>query len=119
MDTRTDFFKTFMQSTCQKRVTICEIYDKDNNLLSRESNRCNPTGGTCHRLDTSNTKKDYPTESHCNWEHAEARAVKSLPKGSEPYMAILYGHDFYCDDCEKKLKDSGVQVLRIENLKQR
>lgn len=103
------------ESTCQKRVTVVEIYDKENNLLSRESNRCSPNDGTCQRLSMANNKENYPVESTCNWTHAEINAIASLPVGSLPYKSILYGHDFYCDKCEKALKNIGVIVFEIEN----
>ena len=106
------FEKVQQESTCQKRITVCEIYDENDILLSRESNRCNPTDGICSRLNINNTKSDYPLES-CNWSHAEVNAIKALPVNSKPYKSILYGHDFYCQACEDALKNSGVQLLEI------
>ena len=99
------------ESTCQKRKTICDIYDKDGNLLSRESNRCAPTGGVCHRLGVVQNKENYDKESSCNWTHAEINAINNLPAGSAPYKSVLYGHSFYCDNCENALKGAGVEVL--------
>lgn len=101
------------ESTCQKRITMVEIYDEQNNLLSRESNRCNPSGGTCHRIGVFNGKENYPADSHCNWTHAEIMAIKSLPENSKPYKAILYGHDFYCEPCETALKNVGVKIFEV------
>lgn len=96
------------ESTCQKRLTITEIYDDKGNLLARESNRCNPSGGTCHRLSLVQSKSEYDTESHCNWIHSEINAIKSLPKDCRPYKAICYGHTFFCDACEQELRNIGV-----------
>lgn len=101
------------ESTCQKRTTIVELYDQTGNLLSRESNRCNPTGGTCHRLGLVQTKEGYDIHSHCNWTHAEVNALAALPAGAIPYRALLYGHSFYCDNCEGQLRKAGVQVLDV------
>lgn len=101
------------ESTCQKRKVVCEIYDRDGNILARESNRCNPEGGTCHRLETTNTKSDYPVSSECNWSHAEVQAIRALPLWSKPYRSVLYGHTFYCGACEESLRTAGVEVLEI------
>ena len=101
------------ESTCQKRVTICEIFDKEGNLLSRESNRCSPDGGICHRLEVNQGKDNYDVNSQCNWHHAEQRAVSLLPIGSNAYRSVLYGHSFYCDACESALRGSGVEILDI------
>lgn len=113
--------KTFeevkQESTCQKRITICEIYDKDNNLLSRESNRCEPTNGVCARVGVVQTKDNYDRNSFCNWTHAEIRAISSLPVQSQPYLSVLYGHDFYCDSCEEALKKAGVIELTVSQQK--
>lgn len=102
------FDEVYKESTCQKRVTITEIYDKKGTLLSRASNRCNPEGGFCHRLETKQTKDEYPIESSCNWTHSEIMAIKSLPDNCNPYKAICYGHTFFCDNCENELKKIGV-----------
>lgn len=99
------------ESTCQKRVTVCEIFDKDGKLLSRESNRCNPDGGMCHRLGIVQDKNNYDTDSHCNWTHAEINAIANLPIGASPFKAVLHGHSFYCDACESALKSVGVIEL--------
>lgn len=101
------------ESTCQKRATVCVIYDVDDDILACESNRCAPPNGICVRIGVSNTKADYPVESSCNWTHAEQRAVAALPRGSRPHRALLFGHDFYCDACETALRAAGVVVLEV------
>ena len=101
------------ESTCQKRITICEIYDESGILLSRQSNRCNPKDGICQRLGIIQNKENYDIESTCNWIHAEINAINNLPKQSLPYKSILYGHDFYCNNCEIKLIENGVKILEI------
>lgn len=102
------FNTVISESTCQKRITVCEIYDENNKLLSRESNRCNPDGGVCHRLFLVQDKGAYDKESRCNWTHAEINAINNLPQNSNPYKAVLYGHDFFCDSCEKELRKIGI-----------
>lgn len=104
------------ESTCQKRITVCELYDENNNLLTRESNRCEPYGGTCHRLGTIQNKDNYDIESSCNWIHAEMMAVQRMSKNVAPHKAILYGHDFYCTACEDALKVAGVKIFEIQKL---
>ncbi len=101
------------ESTCQKRKVICEIYDDKGNLLARESNRCNPEGGICHRLGVVQDKTNYDTESSCNWVHAEINAINALPIGSKPKTAYLYGHTFFCSACEEKLKEVGVEDFNL------
>jgi deoxycytidylate deaminase len=107
------FQQAHAESTCQKRVTVVELYDAAGNLLARESNRCAPEGGTCHRLGVVQGKENYDVHSHCNWTHAEINALAALPKGARPYTAKLYGHSFYCDACEAALRAAGVQKLLI------
>lgn len=100
-------------STCQKRVTVCDIYNKEGVLIGRGSNRCNPDGGTCHRLNLVQGKENYDVHSHCNWTHAEIMAIQSLTGDERPYRAVLWGHHFYCDACEEALKNVGVEVFEI------
>ena len=102
------------QSTCQKRVTVVALFDVDGKLLSIGSNRCDPPGGVCERLGITNAKADYPSAS-CNWVHAEVMALGSLPLGSLPHEAVLWGHDFFCGECEKALRARGVEVLRVSD----
>lgn len=104
------------RSTCQKRITVCVIYDRDGDVLSVESNRCDPEGGRCHRMGLIQTKGDYDTTSQCNWTHAEMMALKSLPEGSKPYCAVIYGHTFLCDPCEQSLKEAGVEIFETKEL---
>lgn len=108
-----EFIQAYHESTCQKRVTVVALLDKDGNVLSRESNRCNPDGGTCHRLGIVQNVNNYDVHSSCNWTHAEIMAIKALPEGARPYKAILYGHDFYCQTCENALKAAGVEEFEI------
>ncbi len=100
------------ESTCQKRQTVCEIYDLDWNILSRESNRCSPDG-TCHRLGLVQVKAGYDVVSLCNWTHAEMMAINALPERVRPYRAVLHGHNFFCDACEQALRSVGVRVLYV------
>lgn len=102
-----------LESTCQKRIIICEIYDKQNNLLARESNRCSPEGGICHRLGVVQNKDNYDKTSSCNWFHAEMNALHALQEGAKPYKAIIYGHNFICDNCENELLNHGVEKLEV------
>jgi deoxycytidylate deaminase len=103
--------RVMSESTCLKRITVCEIYDKAGNLLSRESNRCDH-GGECKRMGVTNTKSNYPADG-CNWTHAEVKSIAAVPKGSNPYKAVLYGHSFYCEPCETALKSVGIKILEI------
>ena len=110
-----DFNTVVSESTCQKRITICELYDINGVLLSRESNRCEPDGGVCTRLDVIQNKENYDRDSNCNWTHAEIRAISALPTGSKPVLSILYGHEFYCNNCETELKKVGIIKLAINH----
>lgn len=101
------------ESTCQKRTVVCELFDEQGELLARESNRCTPNGGICQRLEVHQNKDSYDVVSHCNWTHAEIMAINALPVGSQPYRALLRGHDFYCIQCENSLKKVGIQIFGI------
>lgn len=108
-----DFELVVAESTCQKRVVVCELYDDQGVLLSRQSNRCNPANGICSRLNIVQNKESYDVHSTCNWTHAEIMAIQNLPENSNPVTAILYGHDFYCGSCEEALKSIGITSLKI------
>jgi hypothetical protein len=101
------------ESTCRKRVTLCVIYDARGTVLACESNRCAPPNGECTRMSVANGKADYPSTSTCNWSHAEQRAAQAVPVGSVPTVAVLYGHDFVCGDCEAALKAIGVTTINV------
>jgi deoxycytidylate deaminase len=107
------FLEVKLESTCQKRVTVVEIFDKEGKLLSRESNRCDPNNGECSRIGVVQNKDNYDVHSTCNWTHAEIMAIQALPEGSKPYMAVLYGHSFYCTPCEQALRDVGVVEFKV------
>jgi deoxycytidylate deaminase len=113
MSTIKSFEQAHGESTCQKRVTVVELYDAAGNLLARESNRCAPSGGTCHRLGVMQGKENYDVNSHCNWTHAEINALNALPKGAVPKTAMLWGHSFYCDACEWALRAAGVETFGV------
>jgi deoxycytidylate deaminase len=102
------FSKCLEESTCKKRKVVCELYDIDGNLLIRESNRCSPNNGICCRLNINQDKNNYDAESSCNWIHAEINAINNLQIGLIPFKAVVYGHSFFCDNCEKELRKIGV-----------
>lgn len=103
------------ESTCQKRKVVCCLYDKKGNLISVESNRCSPEGGTCHRLGLVQSQEGYDTESSCNWLHAEINALENIVDDKIPYKARLIGHDFFCQPCLNQLKLAGVQEFEVIN----
>lgn len=105
------FINVAAESTCLKRVTVCELFAADGSLLARESNRCDPPDGKCCRLETQNSRGDYPSHSDCRWTHAEAMALRACD--GRPGHAILYGHDFVCPDCEAALRAAGVSVITV------
>jgi deoxycytidylate deaminase len=95
------------ESTCQKRSVVCVLLDKNNQPVAVESNRCAPEG-VCPRLSIITNKANYPADT-CNSEHAEVRAMKLAKR--LPETAIIYGHTFFCDDCENFLRGMGVTNL--------
>jgi len=105
------FAQVVLESTCQKRVTVCELFSADGALLARESNRCKPPGGVCQRLGVSNGQVDYPDASPCNWTHAEMVALEACR--GVPTKAVIYGHDFACPSCELALRTAGVEQIEI------
>ena len=101
------------ESTCLKRVVVCEIYDGQGELLARESNRCNPPDGKCCRMGAVSVQSGYPEASDCMWTHAEEMAILSLPDRSSPTRATVYGHSFPCPPCERKLRAAGVKDIYV------
>jgi deoxycytidylate deaminase len=101
------------ESTCQKRVVVCELYDAEGSLLARESNRCSPPNGQCCRIGLVSQKETYAEQSGCNWTHAEEMALNAMPPGSQPKMAIIHGHSFPCPSCEFKLRNAGITDVGV------
>lgn len=104
-----------LESTCRKRVVVCELYDIHGKLIACESNRCDPPGGQCTRMGVVNGQADYPAESTCNWTHAEIMALQAVGSSNAPHRAVIYGHDFPCPRCEASLRAAGVVVIEVEN----
>jgi len=96
-----------MESTCQKRKVICILLDKDEKIVAIESNHCNPPNGVCAQLNMVTAKETYPP-NRCNSEHAEVRALKLAKR--MPKYAVLIGHKFLCDDCERLLTSYGIEL---------
>lgn len=109
----TSFEQAVTESTCRKRIVVCELYDAEGTLLARASNRCNPPGGICARMERQDGQATYPTHSECGWTHAEVMAVAALTAGISPTRAILYGHDFPCPACEDALRKAGVIDIEV------
>lgn len=101
------------RSTCQKRKVACVLVSRNGRVVSYGVNTCQPEGGVCHRLGLVQSKENYDVNSNCNWIHAEIDAIKNLPDGYKPFMAYLYGHDFFCGECEKALEAKGVEIFNI------
>lgn len=101
-----------LESTCQKRIVICALFDKYGNLLSIGTNHCTPPDGGCVRLGTVSTKAGY-SNAGCNSTHAEEEALNALQEGQQAHIAQIYGHDFACRPCEEKLRAHGVQDISI------
>jgi hypothetical protein len=40
-------------------------------------------------------------------------ALSALQPGDKPHYAVVYGHSFICDNCEKALKAAGVQHMEV------
>lgn len=102
-----EFQKTINASTCQKRAVVCILVDKNEKVVAVESSRCSPPNGLCPRLSLVTNKENYPPNL-CNTEHAEVRALKLAKR--IPKRAILIGHTFFCDDCERLLKSYGIEL---------
>lgn len=105
------YTEAVQESTCRKRLVICEIYNEAGELLARESNRCDPEGGKCRRIGVVQGKQDYPYESECNWTHAEIMAIRALPPDATPKSAVIYGHEFACNSCQSALSAAGVEYV--------
>lgn len=99
--------QAILEATCQKRVVVCLLFDKVGQVVAVESNRCSPPNGVCPRLDLVTSKENYPP-NHCNSEHAEVRALKLAKR--MPTHAVLSGHSFFCDDCERLLRSYGIEL---------
>lgn len=108
--------KIAAESTCKKRSVVCVLLSEEGEILACETNLCFPLKGCCTRLNTVNQKVDYPAVSDCNWVHAEVRALSCLEEDDKPYTALIYGHNFVCPECERKLRAAGVKDIQLIHL---
>lgn len=99
-------------SNCQKRVTVCILYDKECRLAGFGYNRCAPPTSGCARLTLSQSKSNY-TGDECETIHAEIMALRSIHPKRPPVAAVVYGHEFACPPCEKALRDAGILHIEI------
>jgi deoxycytidylate deaminase len=100
------------RSTCQKRVIVCALYDRDGELLSVGWNSCAPPNGQCVRLGVRQPEAVY-TGTECNSIHGEVQAWHNLPPGAKPYRCVAWGHEFSCAPCQKFLRARGVEVIEV------
>lgn len=101
------------ESTCKKRPVVCILLSKDGRVVSSGANTCDPPNGFCTRLGMSQDKENYDITSTCNWSHSEIQAIANIPAGFKAYKAVLKGHDFFCQPCEDKLKEIGVEEFEV------
>lgn len=100
-------------SNCQKRVVVCILYDKDDNIVGTGFNSCTPPEGVCARLQMTQGKTGY-TGTECNSTHSEAQALFNMNKaGKKAVRAEVYGHNFACGACEKLLHEAGIYDIKI------
>lgn len=99
-------------STCQKRVIICALYDREGRLLSLGWNSCTPPGHHCVRLGLQQSQATY-TGTECNSIHGEVQAWHNLPAGAQPYRCVTWGHEFSCQPCQRFLRERGVEVIAV------
>lgn len=99
-------------SNCQKRVTVCILFDTENRPAGFGYNFCAPPTPICPRLGLSQTKEKY-TGTECETIHAEIMALRSTHPKRPPISAVLYGHDFVCLECEEALKKARIKNIQV------
>lgn len=98
---------------CAKQRVRCEIYCLDGSIIYGE-NYCGQPQETCPREAGEGYEK---CKSICQQVgHAEQVAVKNaMGKDCTGAMAVLYGHTYFCMDCQHALFDAGVTYLKRGN----
>ena len=96
---------------CEKRTVQCWLFDDSGILIAYGRNQCAPVG-KCARLDITQSKHNY-TGDECNSIHAEVAALDMLRPGDQPKIAIIQGHDFFCNACEDSLRQAGVERFEV------
>src|ERR1039458_8234516 len=101
-------------SNCQKRITVCILFDKENRPAGYGYNFCNPPIQGCVRVGLNQTKEGYTGQE---WEtvHAAIMALRSRHPKRQAVSATLFGHEFYCKECEAALRVEGITELRISS----
>lgn len=99
-------------SNCQKRITVCVLFDEHNRPSGIGYNSCDPPISGCARKFLQQHKGEY-TGQECNTIHAEIMALRTVHPNRKPVAAVLYGHDFMCKECEETLRAAGIDNLRV------
>lgn len=99
---------------CLKQRTRCEIVfaDPTGTWEYEATNECAADGcDECPRVTAgSKTGEDYHL---CGSTHAEANAAALVPAWRTGGTAFLYGHDWFCRDCQHALTRVGVSTFVI------
>ena len=100
---------------CLKQRTRCEIvFAHPGGTWEYEAtNECDVDCDECPRVTAgSKTGEDYHL---CGSTHAEANAAAKVPDHAHGGggTAFLFGHDWFCRDCQHALTDAGVTTFVI------
>lgn len=98
---------------CLKQKTRCIIVRDNGLVVADETNACTEVGGLteCPRVTACcETGEGYHL---CGSVHAEARAAMSAGHSTIPGTAYLYGHTWFCKDCQDALVAVNVRTFVV------
>jgi len=98
--------------TCVKQRVVCRIETESGEVVTGE-NWCRNPQQTCPRAGFPSGEGYHLCREICDQVgHAEQVAVMNL-RGRMPVRAVIEGHTYVCDDCEKALTEAGVQEIHV------
>lgn len=100
-----------MRKPCLKQQTRCVI-EREDGRVYEATNSCDVSGDVCPRVSAgSKTGEDYHL---CQSRHAEANCAALAEESRDvPGKATLYGHTYFCKDCQDALRAANVNIFEV------
>jgi hypothetical protein len=100
--------------TCAKQTVLCLLLDINWNVISYGSNECKNPVEVCPREDLeTGIGYDLCRDVCKQVGHAEINAIRNITNGDVPYICIVIGHSWCCDNCLEVLTKNNISNLII------
>lgn len=99
-----------MEGPCARRVVTCVISASDGRTFTG-TNWCANAQSECPRLPGEGYAKCWTVCRQAN--HAERDALNRAGPWAVGATATLYGHTYYCRECQEALFNAGVKLIGV------